>query len=99
MGSNQNKNFVERRGRFIFAEMIKNLHLPNPSTYYEFLEMLGEGCYSEVHQVRLRETGQIRAIKKVQTANNPFLDRHLTNEFDILRRLVSCNSFRITPIS
>lgn len=68
--------------------MIKKLHIPDPDAHYRFLQLLGEGCFSQVHKVQLRETGQLRVIKKVQRANNPVLDRHLTNEYDILRELV-----------
>jgi hypothetical protein len=68
--------------------MIKKTTVADPSQFYEFMDMLGEGKTSEVFKARSLLTGQLRVIKKVEKAWNPSLGRHLANEYGILKEMV-----------
>lgn len=52
---------------------------------YEFLDVIGKGTYAQVYKAKFTQTGNIRAIKKIDKKKNPTIKTMLTNEFDILK--------------
>jgi len=65
MGSTQHKKTQEEDNVFAMKEMIKKKTVVDPTQFYEFMDMLGEGKTSEVFKARSLVTGQFRVIKKV----------------------------------
>ena len=49
------------------------------------MEMIGKGTYAQVYKAKVIQTGNIRAIKKIDKKKNPNIKVMLTNEFDILK--------------
>ncbi len=52
---------------------------------YELLDLIGKGTYAQVYRAKAIQTGNIRAIKRIDRKKNPNIWTMLVNEFDILR--------------
>ena len=52
---------------------------------YDLLEVIGKGTYAQVYRGKVIQTGNIRAIKKIDRQKNPNIWTMLINEFDILK--------------
>ncbi len=46
---------------------------------YQFLDVIGKGTYAQVYKSKFIQTGNIRAIKKIDKKKNPSIKVMLTN--------------------
>lgn len=99
MGSKNSKSILYEQACFSHKGMIKRTSILDPSLHYTFLKCLGEGSYSKVFLVQSKATGQLQALKKISKGSGHKADRHLINEFEILRQMVTMVKFRITQTS
>jgi hypothetical protein len=67
--------------------------------YYKFLKKIGEGTYGEVFKVVHEQTGNQRAVKKINALKFPRAKTMTLNEMALLKALVRRSPLRTTPPS
>lgn len=81
MGSTQKEPIHQEEYVFMFKEMVKSTKLATPEAHYDILQLLGEGCYSQVFKVRSLVTDKFFVLKKVVKLKNPSFNQNLMNEY------------------
>lgn len=72
---------------FDLQSMIKVRHEP-VTNYYKFLKKIGAGTYGEVFEAIHEQTGNRRAIKKINTFKFPRAKSMCLSEVSLLKTLV-----------
>jgi serine/threonine protein kinase len=73
---------------FDISNMVKVKQEPI-TNYYKFVKKVGEGTYGEVFKAEQEKTGNIRAIKKINSLKFPRAKMMTLNEMSLLKALVS----------
>jgi serine/threonine protein kinase len=70
---------MQKSTSFTYQNMIKYISSGVMEDSYEILELLGQGTFSEVFKGKNRQTGNIRAIKKIDRKKHSKIEPLLLN--------------------
>lgn len=84
-----------KKGIMIDANALVRLNDANPLKNYQILARLGEGAFGSVDKVKNKDTGFVRAMKKVSKKNTTTTEAEILNEIEMLKKLDHLNLVKI----
>ncbi|XP_062603883.1 myosin-IIIa-like, partial [Saccostrea cucullata] len=66
-----------------YSQVIKFSELPDPRTSWELQRLIGEGTYGEIHQAIHKESGEVVAMKVLESIHE--MIEEIEEEYQVLR--------------